>query len=284
MEVTYITMPAQKRKNTGGSSAGKSRKTASRKTAGAKPRRASALTTTRKAETYASYHQMMKNPFLSKTGVQLQDSWMGFSVPMALSQTIPLQTSASTTFSTIKFRPSLEDFYATNGTASTITNNTWNNYSEHFEYSAGQQLTDSCFKYRILTYAVSAQYIGPEDSMAGTISWIFVNNSGNTPTDASTWPDTHSQGSGIVPVSRKTHTLVVRPHDRPSFISMNDAVEEYMGGLAIAFNGVNFEHILLKTKLMVELIPKAESSLQDTATQSPGGLHIITPHVSNSAF
>jgi len=268
------------------------RQTAARKNAlaknrahnGGRPGKAMEGTVNRTAAAYATYNEMLKNPFLSKHGVQLMDEFRGFTCALSLSQTIPMITSDSETFSGIKFRPSLEDFYSTNNGASTLAVNTWNNYAEHFEYSAGQQLSLSVNRYRILAYAVSVQYIGPEDSMAGTISYIHSNTSGQLPTDASTWPDTHSQGAGILPITRKQFTMVSRCFDRPSFKSIEDDCESYIGGMGLVFNGVNFNHILLKTRVMVELIPRAESSLADTAVPSPGGTPQSTPPVSTASF
>lgn len=227
---------------------------------------------------------MMRNPFKQFHPVALHDSYRGETVGLILSQTIPLVTSASSTFSAIKFRPSLEGFYAVNNAAATITSTTFGNFSEQFEYQAGQQLLTNTAKFRILAYAVECSYTGAQDAMSGTITHIYRHQTGNLPDDASTWDDTHAT-SGIQPISRKQFTYVIRPVDSPRFQSLNANCEDYIGGLGLAFNNVNFSDMLVKTRIFVEVIPQSESALADTAKPSPyHGTPVQTPNSAHGTF
>lgn len=272
-------MPAQKRKATTQGSR-PTKKRASMVPAGR------TLRPSNTSSKLSAYNAMMRNPFKTNTPVQLHDNYRGETSGLILSQTIPMISSSTSTYSAVKFRPSVEGFYALNQATDTITATSFaSGFTSHHEYQSGQNLLINAAKFKILCMGVEVSYVGPQDAMSGTIRHYYRQQTGNVPSDASTWDDIHSS-SGIQPISRKKFTYVVRPVDIPRFQSLNANCEDYIGGLALAFDGVDFNNILVKTRIFLEAVPQSESTLADTATQSPHhpGIQVHVSGTSNSTF
>lgn len=230
------------------------------------------------------YQKLLANPMAyGNTAIAYPDAFRGKSVPLCLSATPVHGLGTTTELGAIRFEPSLDAFSASSTVASEFTGIYWTGNQEHPEYQSQSNLKTNIARYRILAIGVSVQYVGPQDSIGGTLSYQFSNVRSSDSTDGSTFADSHSD-SGIMGISRKPIVFCMRPFDKPQFILPNANAQNYMNSLSLVTRGVNNTDILIKTKMFIECVPLTTSILHDSAVPSPLGTDVQPAYHSNAVI
>lgn len=273
-------MPAQKRKATNQRVTG-----AKRMATSSKPKTTmKSVSKISAPKEKAMYEKILRDPMSVNTPIALPDYFRGRTCPLVLNHTFSFGKNTAGTHGALSIRPELSSFYRSSGSASLNSALGWNSWLAHPEYSGLANLSSSVHRYRVLAMAVNVQYTGPNQDRGGTITYAFSNEIAGLTLDGTSIPDAHMD-SGIIPVSAKGSTFVLRPFDRPTFVQVLNGAYEYINSLTLVANSIDPDDLLVRSRVFIECIPNPESTLADSAVPSPsGGGDVAVPYNTHSVI
>ncbi|AXH74330.1 MAG: hypothetical protein [Cressdnaviricota sp.] len=277
-------MPAQKRKAESQRVTGSKRRTVAKKKTPSRQTKSILSRTSPKATKETDlYRKILASPMSVNVPVQFPDQYRGRTCPLLLSQKLSFGKNTAGTHGGIRFQPRISSFWSATGSASLMSSLGWNATQSHAEYDALSNLSVSVSKYRIIAMGCSVQYVGANDSRAGTISYCFNNDMDELTLTGDSFADLHAD-SGILAIGTKPMEFVCRPFDHPRFVGEEASCESYINSLTLACEGVNPDDLLVKTKVFIEAVPQASSTLADSSTPSPVSGEVAVSYHTNSVM
>lgn len=222
-----------------------------------------------------AWNTMNMSPFSTKAGPTFYPSslFRGSRTPMMLeSSHVPVirtttgstVTSSETGNACFVVSPTLtSSFYSESGTALTSTDASLTTTSEHPEYTSYSSLSTEGARYRIIGLSVKLTYIGSQLNRQGQIAVLYspVVGSG-VPSDYSQWENAHHSSS--FHSAHKDVIAISRLYSQPDFTTMGSTENSFhMNSIAIALQGVPGSSFKVTTRMFIELIPRADSTLAD---------------------
>lgn len=239
--------------------------------------RRSSIVPTPKHPELTAWNIMNYKPFSNMAGPTFLPSKFhrGAKVPMMLESshvpTIRTTTGSTTTTgetgnAAVVISPALtSSYYTESGTSLTATDAGLTTTSEHPEYSSFSNLSTEGARYRILGMSARVTYIGSNLDRQGQIAVLYSPVVGSAvPADYSQWENSHHTSS--YHTMHKDITTISRLYSEPDFVGMGSAENSFnMASMCLAFTGVPHNSVKIQVRTWIELIPRADSSLADTA-------------------